>query len=240
MKDPSDYITEDEMIKFKEHFKAQGLTRMALLVWTLFRTGRRISEIVGINPKNYNTHYPGLRPCDFDTKTKKIRFYILKKNHVKRMDKQGKIKPDEKVKKELFEKQPKERWIMYDIKTFDILYRFCEANNIPPFECIFPYGRVVVDRMIKKAAKELNLVREGEKYIKNKVTGIKEKRPKQFHPHCFRHGFGKQFMNKNPNDPRALIILNRILDHSSLDLTARYSDQEDMEAKETLDKAFNR
>ena len=100
------YLPERSIYAMKDYWKSKVAVeimgwkkkkylQIALLIWSTYRFGRRISEMIGKYPYEEGI-YPGLRPCDFITNKSLIRFHILKKGHVKRKTKQGKPKSKEK------------------------------------------------------------------------------------------------------------------------------------------------
>jgi len=66
MKDPRGYLTDEECLKILGRVKGRDY----VLIYTLLRTGRRVSEVIG------NT---GVRPIDINERDNIIRWRILKK-----------------------------------------------------------------------------------------------------------------------------------------------------------------
>ena len=79
MKDKTSYLSIEEIDKMLNFCIKEDRMRDFMLITTLIRTGRRITEIVGKKPY---TRKVGLRPCDIHDDYL-IEFDILKKNHVK-------------------------------------------------------------------------------------------------------------------------------------------------------------
>ena len=81
----------------KTEYQAKVWTQKALLIFILYRTGRRISEVLG---RKRPARMHGLRPIDIDFENNTITWSILKKNPVKKKDKNGKPRSTEAILKE--------------------------------------------------------------------------------------------------------------------------------------------
>ena len=111
----------------------------ALLVYTLWKTGRRISEIVGYNERcSKPTRCIGLTPADFDEEERTVSFSILKKMPVKRNNKTGVPKEEYSWKKELWTKEPFTEVFVYDDSYFDTMVDYIKRAGIRSDQRIFP------------------------------------------------------------------------------------------------------
>ena len=244
MKNKRGYIKEWQVRKLIEYFKRQAEEsnqdwlfernmRKSLFIYMLWRTGRRVSELVG--QPNYE-RVPGLRPIDIDYEHNEISFSILKKFPVRKKDKQGKERSEESIARAKFKKAKWEEAVPYPADIFKVLKYWIKRFNISKSERIFPYHRVYVDEFIKKAARELELKLSAKKIVKDKV-GNPIEIENYISAHSFRHGFAINFLKKNKNDPAALPILQEMLVHSNLNVTKGYLNFDDTKKRELLDNA---
>ena len=232
-------ISEDQAQRFMDYFFNKGTLKSinkAYLVFTLWRTGRRISEIVGYRGKESspNRCY-GLTPSDLDPETKTISFSILKKMPVYKKNKQGQKRANKIIRARLFKKEQYIEPISYDEEFFDTLYGYVQELNIPSHKRIFPYDRSYVSQFIKKAAQELNIdFGWGIKV----VDGIRYKVKYPINVHSFRHGFAKYFLAKMENNPNALPMLQEIMCHGSMEITKGYLRYNQSERRKALNHVF--
>lgn len=208
----------------------------AYLIYTLWRTGRRISEIVG-DLHNIN-RMPGLRPMDIDQEDKTITFSILKKNPVKSKDKYGKKRNEETIQKEQFTKPPQFESIAYDDTFFKDLLNYTQTLRLEPHERIFPYTRQYIDFIIKKAAQKINL-HLGYKTTIDQTTGKSLTQKMPINIHSLRHGFSMHFLKNNKGNPNALPMLQEILCHSSITVTKTYLKYDQEDKRKALNEVFN-
>lgn len=210
--------------------------RKGMLIYTLWRTGRRISEIVGKPP--YRAHQtPGLRPMDIDKEDRTITFSILKKNQIKKKNKAGAIKNEDVLKKLRRDKEAHWEAFAYDDQLIDTLIDYVKKTKIQPGQRIFPYDRSYVDQFIKHASKKLGL-NLGHKTIINKEGQVITE-PLKLSPHAFRHGFSMNFLENQQQNPLALPALQELLVHSSLDITKVYLKVDQTNRRKMLNKAFH-
>jgi len=203
MKDKSAYFSDEEIEKmFQYCFDIENI-KYYMLILTLQRTGRRVSEIVGAKPFLYNK---GLRPCDIHPDGL-IEFDILKKNHIKSKNRQGKTLNEEKILKARLTKEPKRQLFPVDEFFLQELKKYIDHLGIMPYERVFPMTRQGVDKIIKKIAKGCNISRSNCK----------------IHAHMFRHTFAINLLKKESSNPAALLILKDLLDHSSIEVTQTYT-----------------
>jgi len=227
MKDKTGYLTSKEINKMlsyaynkiQDGFLGGLWMRNYLLMLTLHRTGRRVSEIVGKPPF---TKAKGLRPLDLHDDYL-VEFDILKKNPIRVKTKSGTMRKKEVLDKLRFEKEPKRRLLPVDKWLYDMLNKYIEIKGIQPYQRIFPITRQRVDIIIKYIAKECGIARENTK----------------IHAHHFRHSFAINFLKKNPNNPMALIQLKNHLQHSSTQITEHYTQFTPDDMRPALERAFN-
>lgn len=241
MKDRRSYIKEDQAHKIINYFYEKGKfhhINKAYLIYTLWRTGRRISEIVG-NPPYTRIH--GLRPMDFNEQDKIITFSILKKMPVRKKDKSGKERSKDNIEKDKHNKKEYAEEIAVDDQYFSDMIEYIsvlkETKNMQDHHIIFPYHRIYVDQIIKKAARDLNLFL-GSKKVLNKTTGLAEEIKMPVNAHSFRHGFSMNFLKKNDTNPRALPALQEILCHSNINVTKSYLKFDQKDKRDMLNKVF--
>ena len=245
MKDRKRYIKPDQVEKLINYYyeKAENSERSfnqfanlrkAYLIYTLWRTGRRISEIVG-DIKEID-RIPGLRPMDFDWDNKEITFSILKKFPVRSKTKSGNNKSEDKIKRERFHKKKYEEIIVYDDEYFESMKAFIEKFEIPGHERIFPLHPKYVASELKVASENLKL-NLGYKTIIDDTCNKSILKPLPINAHSFRHGFSINFLKENNKNPMALPALQEILCHSSINVTKTYLRFNQEDKRELLNKA---
>lgn len=216
------YEEVDKMLKYclrKDNFSKKKLSHY-MLILLLSRTGRRISEIVGERPY---TKKHGLRPVDIHHDENLIEWGILKKKPVRaRASPMGRARDETTLQKMRDKKNPKNTLKPIDNYTLKVLKKYIEVNRIGLYDRIIPITRGGAWYIITNIAKK---------------TGIGRK-DCQIHPHMFRHGFSINFLKKNPNDASALIKLQRILDHSNIEITQSYAQFSPEDLREALEKVF--
>jgi len=226
MKDKTGYLTPVEINKMlnyaynriEDGFIGSLWMRNYLLLLTLQRTGRRVSEVVGVPPFQ---KVKGLRPMDLHDDYL-IEFSILKKNPIREKTNKGKVRKKEVLDKLRFNKEPKKRLLPVDKWLYDMLNKYIEINGINPYQRIFPITRQRVDAIIKFIAKQTGVARENCK----------------IHAHHFRHSFAINFLKKNPNNPMALIQLKNYMQHSSTQITEHYTQFTPDDLRPSLEKAY--
>lgn len=221
MADKTDYFTLSEIDRMLKYCYDNSKIRDYLLMLTLFRTGRRISEVLGNTPWTRN---PGLRPVDIKDDGL-IEWSILKKNPVNsRYNNVSKsLKPLKILDEERRQHVPIRVLKPVDDNLLGLLLQYCSSMNIPPYKRIFAISRQRADQIIKKIAKDCHISRNS----------------KGIHVHQFRHSLAINILKMNPKDPSALIKVKKILEHSSIELTEHYAQFTQEDLRETLNKTFN-
>lgn len=200
--------------------------RIGLAIYILWKTGRRVSEIVGHN-RNPSSRFHGLRPRDINIEDMEITFSILKKTPKKLRLKSGEMKDKEKMIKEDMSKQVFEEIIPCDKELIDVLEYWIEKLEIKEWERIIPYSRQYLDIKLKRAAKQLNMFLPGEK----------KGQPLRISCHSFRHGYSVNFLKKNKDNPAALPILQELLAHSDINVTKTYLRFDNSDMRVLINKA---
>jgi len=222
----SSYLTNAEInqmlkavLESKHKIKAHKV-RNYLLILILYRSGRRISEVLGKRPY---TIQKGLRPCDINFEEGLIEWDILKKNPVRKINQfTGRKKKKEKIIDERTNKKPKRLLLPLDSNTLSKLKLFIEKYNIGSYDRLFPINR-------KRAWQLINDIS-----VKAEVNRADMK----IHPHMFRHSFAINFLKKNPDDPFALSKVQRFLDHSNLEVTQGYMQIQELDLKDSINEVF--
>lgn len=218
MKHKTDYLSMTEINKMLEYCLEEELYRDYMLLLTLTRTGRRITEIVGEVPF---TKKVGLRPCDIHPDSL-IEFDILKKNHVKVKTAAGNTKTEEKLEKERFMKMPKRSLKPVDDEYLKLLNEYITYEGIAKYDRVFPITRRRADQIVKKIANACNI-----------------RRPKKkIHCHNFRHSFAINLLKKHPNDASILKQVQDLLDHSDIKVTMAYAQFTQFDKKKSLNRLF--
>jgi site-specific recombinase XerD len=232
MKHKTDYFSKEEIAAILNYcnsvynyYKQVGMRHLTdkwlrnyCLFMTLYRTGRRISEVVGQKPYKST---PGLRPMDFYTDNL-IEFTILKKNQIRTKTKGNKDIAEEKLIKMRWEKEHKRVLIPVDTEYYNLMKMLIKHNNIQPHQRIFKFSRQRADKILKKITNNIGIYRP----------------QKKIHCHMFRHTFAVHFLKGNPNNPMALIQLKDLLHHSNIDITTTYTQFTPEDKVGSLEKAF--
>ena len=247
MKDRKRYVKEDQVAAMIDYLFSKPAKydwiklanqRQAYLIYTLWRTGRRISEIVGLDHTLYNINRcPGLRPIDFDEDNREITFHILKKLPVRAYTKAGHKRDNATLEAQKRKKQAYVEVMGYDDEFFDTMIEYAKSMRIHPYQRIFPYHRSSVFVFLNKICHETGIYLGNVKH-QNGDGSILDKKI-LVSPHKFRHGFSLNFLNKKKNDPRALPILQEILCHSSINVTKSYLRFDQKDKREALNEVFN-
>jgi integrase len=240
------YYSEIQVQKILDYYYDKKEFGKMMLFMVLYRTGRRISEIVGM-PQNYQandrqrtqTPYKGLRPIDIKHKQRLIEFDILKKNHVSGKNKQGQPKVKDVIVRAKMRKKPKRVLKPVDDELYNNLIWYIEHAKIQPNERIFPISRFTADIWLKEAIKKTGIIMNlGTKKVK--IRGSSEIRTVQVKPHLhmFRHSFAIHILKRNPKDPTALPKLKNLLEHSRMDITEHYLQFNQEDNKDFLNKTW--
>jgi integrase len=219
------------------------------LTYILYYTGRRISEIIGAKPF---IRLQGLKIEDINFDEKRIKFYIAKKNSVRKYKKQiqgenimlKRIK-DSELAELKYSKSP--YFVYYPVtnKVLDLLQKAIKYFKIKEGKRIIKLSRSCYDARLKEASKVIGIsvkgtkkVRklEGREYIKdsNGMIKIVANSPlykynysysmgkRQIGAHILRHSFAIHFIEKNKDDPLVLQKVQKLLEHSSINITNAY------------------
>ena len=158
MKDITDYLERGQVDQVLAAARTCN-SRDYLLIRTLWRTGTRVSELLGITPSA-------------------IEF----KNQVVNITKA---------------KGGKQRRVLLDDETLDLLSEYISRHNIQENQPIFGIGRWQVHAIIKKYGR---------------MVGI------DIHPHTFRHSFAIHLVRSGVDVRRVQLLLG----HSNLNTTQTY------------------
>lgn len=213
------------------------------LFLTLYRTGRRITEIVGKPPissdgERCESEYKGMRPCDFRHKQRAIEFDILKKAHVRKRTAKGVIRKDDALAKMRLRKKPKRKMIAVDQELWDYLLYYIDRYKIGRMDRIFPYSPQWCNRLLHKTCEEAGVKMELGSRRYRGGDGMIRTLPRKPHCHMFRHSFAIHILESNPKDPSALPKLKNLLDHSSIEITSHYLQFSQESTREFLDKTW--
>lgn len=205
MKDKQGYFKEGERQKI---FNSAETERDRLLIRLLWKTGRRVGEILQITVK------------DIDFKDSQILWHIEKKT----------IKTGEKiikgVKKDIRKRYDKRVWKPIDKITKDMLEKYVLDGNFSPERHLFysiknplkPISRQRVFQIVRECCE------------KSKIYFVGSKKP---HPHNFRHSIAID-MAKNINSPSGLRIIQTFLEHSDVEMTTNYLQFGNQELRDLL------
>lgn len=220
MKHKTAYLNSAEIQTMLNYCFKKERVRDYMLILTLSRTGRRITEILGKKPY---TLYVGLRPCDIHPDGL-IEFDILKKNPVMSKTKTGQPRSEDRLIKERLNKKPKRKLFPIDDTTLSFLKQYIQNNNIQTHQRIFPITRQRADVLIKQIANACKITRPGMK----------------IHAHNLRHSFAINLLKDNPNDASILIQVQELLDHSNLNITKTYLQFTPEDKRKKLNKLFKK
>lgn len=220
MKDKTDYLSYDEVESMLNYCSDNGKARDWLLILTMFRTARRITEIVGDKPYTRNV---GLRPCDLHPDGL-IEFDILKKNHIKSKTKNGKERNPDQVYKERLLKMPVRKLKAVDTEYYNELQYYVTHKRIHKLDRVFPITRQRAWKIISTVAKGCNIQRPNGK----------------IHPHTFRHSYAIFLLKSNPNDASTLRQVQDLLDHSNINMTMHYANFVQQDKIDMLDRVFGK
>lgn len=226
MKNLGGYLTYSQINRILNYCVSINDKDTYMLILTLSRTGRRVSEIVGIPPFIYA---PGLRPKDIHIEDGMIEWTILKKNHIyhTKKTKKGQIRKlsEEKYQELLKDKylKPARRKLVPADRTFlKMLARYSIIKNKGAEDRIFAYTRQGVWYKVKRVVRELGM----------------ETPDKPINPKIFRHSLAVNYIKNKARDPSALIKLKEILAHSRIDITAIYLQFGQRDIQEDFEKMF--
>lgn len=220
MRDKTDYFSRNEIDTMLKYCIDTGRIRDYVLFFLLYRSGRRISEIVGQPPY---TLAHGLRPVDIRDEEPLIEWCILKKRPIKLKRKDGKVRKVESLLREKLYKEPMKKLKAIDREAHGLIKEYVENQEILSHSRVFPITRQRADQLIKEVAKECKIARAS----------------KKIHIHQFRHSHAIHFLKAHPRDPTALMKLNQNLEHSTIEITKTYLQFTQYDVRESMDKAFN-
>lgn len=236
------YFTEKQVQDIIDYLWDAKHYDKAILMMVLYRTGRRISEVLGKRPFDISrrksmSNYKGLRPIDIKHNLKAIEFDILKKSHIKEKTKSGiKRDPDTLIKMK-FNKKPKRVIIPIDDNLYNLLNNYIKDYNIEEYDRLFKFSSSTATAYLRKALKSKKIYFNfGKKKRYNPHTKEITEIDAKPHLHMFRHSFAINFLEKNNNNPQGLIILKRLLQHSSTQVTEFYLQFNQENLRELLNK----
>jgi len=218
MKHKTAYFDIEEVDAMLEYCSDQGRIRDYMLILTLLRTGRRITEVVGDKPYTVKV---GLRPCDIRSDGL-IEWDILKKNHIKTKNKSGQKKSEEVLTRLRLYKTPIRKLKPVDENTLTLLKEYISTEGIGPTERVFDITRSRADQIMKHIALKCGIKRSDMK----------------IHCHMFRHTFAIHLLKDNPNNLSIIRYVQELLDHSDINVTMTYAQFTQQDKKELLDKTF--
>jgi len=201
MRDKDDYLTERQIRTMMSYCYNNNMTREYVFICVLFKTGRRVSEVVG-QKRKYRKNNPGLRPMDINWDESCIKWHILKKYPTKKVNKGGGKRSNEVIIKDRINKPLYTALKKCDPKTLNWLAYYIKKAGIKPDKRIFPFTRQWAAAILKKIGKATN------------VDGV--------HCHIFRHSFSIHFLKKNENNPGAIRVLQQFLEHNNINITCTY------------------
>jgi integrase len=159
-----------------------------------------------------------LKPKDILWKEKLITWHILKKGYHKvgskayrRAQRLG--KPNE----------PYIRLKPIDARTLRALQSYILGNRIGYDDKLFPISSTQAYRIIRGYAESIGIDKVGERYP---------------HPHNFRHTFAIKIA-KTLKSPQDLVQLQRLMEHSDINMTIHYLTYGDEELRQVLARAFD-
>lgn len=237
------YFSRQQIADILNHCFSKKQHARFYLFLTLYRTGRRITEIVGKPPYGHfdlrcESEYKGLRPCDFRHKQRAIEFDILKKSHIKKRTQGGVRRTDEVLKKMRLRKKPKRQMIAIDQELWDHLQYYCDRYVADRQDRLFPISRFTAHRWLQQTCKEAGVKMElGTRKIRRKGEDSKTIL-RQPHLHMFRHSFAIHVLEGNAEDPTALPKLKDLLAHSTLEITSHYLQFSQQSTRDFLDKTW--
>ena len=209
MKDPTGYMTPEQVnlvIKKTKNLKHK------VLILLLYRSGRRISEVLELKVKDVL----------FDLES--INFPILKKNHRK----------DKRLKKQ----EAPRRIKPMDPETMETLRQYISVFDKNKNDWLFSFDHSVnpedkPTRLTRFGA--YYIVRNS--FEKVGITQIGNKKP---HPHHLRHSFAIEYA-QHSETPFDLVQLKKHLEHSSIEMTMSYLQfHSDKKFRDTLGKMFKK
>jgi len=219
MHNKTSYLSMEEIKKMLDYCFDNDLVRDYMLILTLARTGRRVTEIVGEKPYIRKV---GLRPCDIHPDGL-IEFDILKKMPIKHKSPSGTKRSEEYLIRARTKKMPKRKLQPVDNQYLNILKRYIQAHNITPHQRIFPITRRRVNYIIERVST---------KTLINRSKG-------KIHAHMFRHSLAINLLKDNPNDASIIKQIQQLLDHSKIDVTYHYAQFTPEDKRKSLNKLFN-
>lgn len=197
MQDLRGYLTEEQV---QTLFEACSTDRERLLIRMLWKTGRRVGEILGLQVK------------DIDFITCNILWHIEKKNILKKRRKETPEKFEER------KKHPKPDYPILkpiDRASIGMLKDYIVKERLGHEDYIFyspfigrgkPLTRFRIFQLIRKIGERAGIARVGNKGI---------------HPHHFRHSFAVHIV-RNAKNPAAIALLQKALEHNNINITMNY------------------
>lgn len=245
MKNKQAYFETEQIQKILDYYYQLEDYETYLFFLTLYRTGRRVTELLGKPPftldkKQTTSNYKGLRPIDIHEKIQSINFEILKKQPIKTITKKGSERTKEKLERLHQQKKPNRILIPIDSNLYHLLKQYISMYKIEPEDRLFQFSRETANLKLKKAIQKTNIkMNLGKKIIKNRKTKLKQEVNIQPHLHMFRHTFVITMLKRNPQNPAALKIISDLVQHSSINMTTQYMQFLPKDKITILDKTFN-
>ena len=213
MSDERGYITQEQ---YDLIFLACKDERERLLVRMLWKTGRRVSELLLLKVK------------DIDWDLGMISWQIEKKNILRQRSKETNDEFKARVEDVAKHGKPEFRAMKpLDSKSLEMLKNYIASFELVPENYVFfspwkvamPLTRFRVFQIIRKIGERAGINSIGKKGI---------------HPHHFRHGFAVNVARKAKN-PAQIIMLHKILEHSSMEQTMQYQKYSQEDLREILE-----
>jgi len=219
IKDKSNYFSDPQVERM---LRAAHTYEVWLLILLLWRTGRRISEILVLKP----------RDIDFDNNL--IYWKILKKKKPRREWKAQDDYTIRQLKKYIaFAKIKDYEWVFTSPRKGGKKYK----RKYP-----IPRSRKWAFCMVRELAEKANIVFKKNKKVATVVKDggftIYELKP-GWHPHHFRHSFAINFLKKS-DTATALPMLKDQLAHANMAVTQHYLEFSQKDRVEMLNKIFSK
>jgi len=244
MKNKEAYFTSQQVQEILDYFYHRQEWMEFHLFLTLYRTGRRITELLGkgkLSPqtKRRMGNYKGLRPIDFHDKIRSIEFDILKKGHVKKRMKSGNLRSQEAMVSLRLKKKPKRELIPVPKDLYHYLKAYIENNKIKDYDRLFPINRNCARNRLVAACRNIGMkINLGTRKMRTwRTKELLTLRVKP-HMHMFRHSYAIHTLLNNKDNPNALPMLTELLQHSNPKMTMEYLKFSPQEKIRFLDKTW--
>lgn len=215
MADKTNYLTEDQVNRILSVAKKE---KEWLLIYLLWRTGRRISELLKLKPQD----------IDFDNNS--ILWKILKKGKDKKNYTTW-IAVDEQTIKTLLQ------WIAnHNMEEDDYFFISNKSNKDGELTHL---TRKWAFEVVRKLTQRARVIYKNNNDLPDRISknGKVFSSFKGWHPHHFRHSYSINFLRK-VKDPSGLSMLKQQLDHSSTKVTEHYLQFSQEERVKVLNKIY--